>query len=171
VQPVSRRQWGFVVVGVIAGLLVLFPPWRARAIRTTTRYAAAADVAPAIVVDTVTWLLPFEPLYAPPRATFTGGQMRDLAVRSMSGDRGARAELLESAARFEPRLHVPDILRTDGELWRDSVLRAAGVPAMSSYDLTVSIDQRWLATRLIVLALIVLLLELRVRKRVTPTIW
>jgi len=95
--------------------------------------------------------------------------MRDLAARSMAGDRVARSELLDSTARFEPRLHIPEVLRTDGELWRDSVLRAAGVPAMSSYDLTVTIDQRWLATRLVVLGIVVWLLELRIRKRVVPT--
>ena len=169
-RTINRRRWGFVGAAVIAGLLILFPPWRARAIRTTTRYAAVAQVAPAIVVDTIAWLLPFEPLYAPPRPTLTGDRMRELASRSMAGDRAARTELRESAARFAPRLHVPDILRTDGELWRDSVLRAAGVPAMSSYDLTVTIDQGWLAMRLILLALIVFFLELRVRKRVAPTI-
>ena len=166
---IKRRQRKFVPAAVIAGLLILFPPWRARAIRTTIRYAAAADVAPAIVVDTIAWLLPFEPLYAPPRPTLLGDRMRDLAARSMAGDRIARSELLESAARFESRLHVPEVLRTDGELWRDSVLRAAGVPAMSSYDLTVTIDQRWLATRLVVLGIVVWLLELRTRKRVVPT--
>jgi hypothetical protein len=169
VPTIKRRQRKFVAAAVIAGLLVLFPPWRARAIRTTTRYAAAANVAPAIVVDTIAWLLPFEPLYAPPRATLTGDRMRDLAARSMAGDRVARSELLDSTARFEPRLHIPEVLRTDGELWRDSVLRAAGVPAMSSYDLTVTIDQRWLATRLVVLGIVVWLLELRIRKRVVPT--
>lgn len=95
--------------------------------------------------------------------------MRDLAARSMAGDRAAREELLESTARFEPRLRVPDILRTDGELWRDSVLHAAGVPAMSSYDLTIRIDQRWLAARLIVLGLIVFLIELRFRKDTAST--
>ena len=96
--------------------------------------------------------------------------MRDLAARVMAGDRAARAELRESTGGYETRLRVPDILRTDGELWRDSVLRAAGVPGMSSYDLTITIDQRWLAARLIVLGMLVLLLELRVRKRAAPTI-
>ena len=156
--------------GVVAGLLILFPPWHARAIRTTTRYAAVSQVAPAIVVDTVAWLLPFEPLYAPPRPTLTGDQMRSLAARSLAGDLAARAQLRESAAGFESRLHVPDILRTDGELWRDSVLRAAGVPAMSSYDLTVTIDEGWLAMRLSLLGLVVFLLELRFRKRAAPMI-
>jgi hypothetical protein len=170
VNLIGRRQWWFIGAGVVAALLILFPPWRAQAVRTTTRYAAVAGVAPAIVLDTVTWLLPFEPLYAPPRTNLTGERMRDLAARSMAGDGGARTELRESASRFEPRLHVPDILRTDGELWRDSVLRAAGVPAMSSYDLTVRIDQRWLAGRLILLGLVVFLLEWRARKRRRSTI-
>lgn len=168
-QPIKRRRWVFISTAVIAALLIIFPPWRACAIRTTTRYAAVADVAPAVVIDTVAWLLPFEPLYAPPRATLAGDRMRDLASRAMAGDRAARTELRASAARFESRLRVPDILRTDGELWRDSVLLAAGVPAMSSYDLKVTIDQRWLAARLILLAMVVLLLEMRHRKRVTPT--
>ena len=167
---IRRSRWWFIGAGVVAALLVLFPPWRAQAVRTTTRYAAVTGVAPAIVVDTVAWLLPFQPLFAPPRADLTGDRMRDLAARSMAGDGGARRELRESAARFEPRLHVPDILRTDGELWRDSVLQTAGVPAMSSYDLTVRIDQRWLVGRLVVLGLFVFLLEWRVRRRPAASI-
>ena len=155
---------------MVAALIVLFPPWRAEAVRTTTRYAAVPGVAPAIVVDTVAWRLPFEPLFAPPHADLTGDRMRDLAARSMAGDGAASAELREAAARYEPRLHVPDILRTDGELWRDSVLRAAGVPAMSSYDLAVRIDQGWLVGRLVVLGLVVFLFEWRTRKRAAATV-
>jgi hypothetical protein len=165
VRGVRRRSSILAGTVIIAALLVIFPPWRARAIRTTTRYTAVANVAPATVVDTVDWLLPFAALYAPPRASLTGAQMRDLAARSMAGDTAARTTLRRVASGFERHLDVPEILRTDGELWRDSVLHLAGIPAMSSYDLTIRIDQRWLAARLALLALIAFVLDARAPKR------
>ena len=138
----------------LAALIVVFPPWRARAIRTTARYDATPGVAPATLIDTVRWTLAFAPLYAPPRATLGGEEMRQLATRSLAGDTTAKADLRRSTAAFEARLHVPDILRVSGALWRDSVLAKAGIPSLTTYDLTFAVDQRWMAARLTVLAAI-----------------
>ena len=148
---------------LLALIVLLFPPWRAQGIRTTTRYGAVRGLAPSVTTDTIVWLLPFMPIYAPPRAGLTADQMHDLASRSASGDATARATLRAATADVERRLRVPEVLRTDGALWRDSVLAAAGIPAMSSYDVSFSLDQRWLAGRLAVLALIAFILDLRER--------
>ena len=94
--------------------------------------------------------------------------MRELAQRSLGGDTSARAELRRRTTGVERRYHAPEVLRTDGEIWRDSVLAAAGIPATSSYDLTFFIDQRWLALRLAILALIALALDYRARRRKRP---
>ena len=139
---------------MLALLVLLFPPWRARAIRTTTRFAVATDVAPETAVDTITWLLAFAPIYAPPRALLDAERMRTLATRSLSGDSGARAELLNSASEYESRLHVPQVLRVSGSVWRDSVLARSGIPSVTSYGLTLVIDNEWLVGRLVVLAVV-----------------
>jgi hypothetical protein len=149
----------------LALLVLLFPPWRARAIRTTVRYGAVAGVAPSALTDTIAWLLPFMPVFAPPRVGITGDRMRDLAARSSAGDASARATLRAATADAERRVHVPEVMRTDGAIWRDSVLAAAGIPAASSYDLSFTLDQRWLAARLAVVALIAFILDLRDRRR------
>jgi len=147
---------------VVAALVFLFPPWRARAIRTTVRYGGVSGLAPSTVVDTIIWPLSFAPLYAPPRARLTGAQMQALAVRSMAGDTSARSALRRSTNDFERRYHVPEVLRTDGEIWRDSVLATAGISAIGSYDLAFTLDQRWLAARLAALALIAFMLDFRI---------
>jgi hypothetical protein len=157
----------FLVLGLagVALVALLFPPWRARAIRTTTRYAAVAGVTPSTVADTIDWLLPFAPIYAPPRPLLAGARMRELSARATRGDSDARRRLRDSTRDVEQRYHAPEVLRTDGEVWRDSVLTAAGIPAISSYDLAFTIDQRWLAARLAALGLIAFLLRWRSRRR------
>jgi hypothetical protein len=150
---------------VLALLAVLFPPWRARVIRSTTRYAAVAGVAPAILIDTVAWSLSFEPLFVPPRAPILAAEQRRLAERAASGDTAARAQLRRVMEPFERRYNAPEVIRTSGELWRDSVLAVARVPAVSSYDASFFIDDWRLATRLMVIAAVAGLLEYRRRRR------
>lgn len=146
-------------------LAILFPPWRARAIRTTARYAAVSGVAPSTVVDTIDWLVPFAPIYAPPHPRLTGDRMRQLAARAIEGDTEARRRIRDSTMVVEERYHAPEVLRTGGEVWRDSVLSAAGIPAISGYDVTFTIDQRWVAARLAAVALLGFALEWRGRRR------
>ena len=152
-------------IALVAVLALLYPPWRARAIRTTTRYAAVSGVAPSTLVDTIDWLIPFAAIYAPPRPLLAGDRMRELARRAIGGDSDARRRLRDSTAQVEQRYHAPEVLRTAGAVWRDSVLAAAGIPAISSYDLTVRIDQRWVLARLAALALLAFALEWRSRRR------
>jgi hypothetical protein len=158
-QPAGRITIAAAVV--IALLTVIFPPWRARAIRTTTRYAAVSGVAPATVIDTITWRLSAAPLFAPPRAPLPGSVTHALALRSMAGEPAARAELRRVMEPFEQRYHAPEIIRTVGEVWRDSVLAVAGVPAVSSYDASFAIDELGLAGRLIAVATIAAFVEYR----------
>jgi hypothetical protein len=162
----ERRALIVAGASVLALVVLLFPPWRARAIRNTTRYAATPGVEPSTLIDTVAWPIQFAPIFAPPRAALDGVAMHDLAQRSLSGDTSARAELRRRTTGVERRYHAPEVLRTDGEIWRDSVLTLAGIPATSSYDLTFSIDQGWLALRLVLLALIALALDHRERCRI-----
>src|SRR5207249_3140995 len=137
--PLERSRLAITVVALMTAVLVLlFPPWRARAIRTTTRYAAIPAVPPVTVIDTITWTLSFQPIYAPPRSRLDSERMRALATRALGGDTGARAELRRTAGAFEQRYHAPEVLRTAGELWRDSVLAVAGIPSISSYSVDFS---------------------------------
>jgi hypothetical protein len=163
-QPIGRIAIiaGAVVLGVLA---LLFPPWHARAIRTTTRYAAVAGVSPATVVDTVSWNLSFESIFSPPRAPLSSSAMHSLAMRAASGDARGRAELRRIMEPFERDHHVPDIIRTSGELWRDSVLAAAGIPSVSSYEASFTLDDRWIAARLIAIVAIAGYLERRRLRR------
>lgn len=140
-----------VAIAVIALAILLFPPWRAIGIRTTTRYAAVPAVVPSVVTDTLRWTLAFAPIYAPPRADLDGQHMRQLATRSLAGDPAAARELRRSTEAFERRYHVPEVLRAAGALWRDSVLARAGIPSVTSYDVNFAIDQRWISARLVVL--------------------
>jgi len=159
---VRRPRAQVAIVGgaiALALLTLLFPPWRARAIRSTTRYAAVAGVAPALVIDTVEWGLSFEPLFGAPRAPMAAAEARRLAERARAGDLGARAELRRVLEPFEQRYNAPEVIRTGGELWRDSVLAVAGVPSVSSYDVTFSVDDRWLSARLVAIAAAASLLE------------
>ncbi len=162
------RRLILLCIALVAVLALLFPPWRARAIRTTTRYAAVSGVAPSTVVDTIEWLIPFAPIYAKPRPLLAGDRMRALGSEAMHGDSSARRRLRDSTADVEQRYHAPEVLRTAGEVWRDSVLAAAGIPTISSYDLTFAIDQRWVAARLAALALAAFALERRRRRQRVP---
>jgi hypothetical protein len=153
---------------MLALLVVLLPPWKARAVRTTTRFSTMRDAAPATLVDTVSWTLASAPIFAPPRAALTGSEMRHLTERALAGDTTARAQLVPVLDAFERRVRAPDILRTSGELWRDSVLTAAGLPSISAYDVGFSIDDVGIATRLAALAVIALLLDNR-RRHARPS--
>lgn len=166
-MPRQRRLilLGVALVGVLA---LIFPPWRARAIRTTTRYAAVPGVAPSTVVDTIDWLIPFAPIFAPPHSRLSGDRMRELAARAIRGDSDARRRMRDSAIVVEQRYQAPEVLRTAGAVWRDSVLAAAGIPSISGYDLAFTIDQRWVAARLIALGLLAFALEWRGRRQRAP---
>ena len=148
---------------VIALVILLFPPWNARAIRTTTRYAAVQGVAPETLVDTITWRLRAFPLVAPPRAPLTASEMRSLAGRAQAGDTAARRRLIAPTEAFEKKVGAPEILRAAGELWRDSVLAAAGVPSVSSYEVTFVLDDAGIALRLAVLAFVAIAFDWRRR--------
>jgi hypothetical protein len=156
----------FVLAGLtlLSVVVVVFPPWRARAIRTTMRYTAVPGVAPSVLTDTLGWTLAFAPVYSPPHAALDGERMRQLATRSLSGDTAAAAELRRSTQEVERRYHAPDVLRAAGALWRDSVLARAGIPSITSYDLTFVVDQTWMAARLAVLAMVAFVLLWRKRR-------
>lgn len=152
------------ITGVALALalaILLFPPWTARAIRSTTRYAAMQGVAPATLVDTVVWTLRAFPVFAPPRAPVSARVMRALAARSLAGDSLAKRELVGLTEPFERRVGAPEILRASGELWRDSVLAAAGIPSLSAYDVTFAIDDIGIVLRLASVALAAFILDLR----------
>jgi hypothetical protein len=138
---------------VAALLIVIYPPWRAEAVRETRRYADMSGVAPLVLVDTVRWSLSFVPLYARPHVPFTATDIRHAIERASLGDITAKRTLVTTTDRFERRYGVPDVLRVSGSLWRDSVLAAAGVPSISVYDVSFAIDDRRLALRLFLVAL------------------
>jgi hypothetical protein len=160
-----RRDRGrLLIIGaalVIALVILLFPPWNVRAIRTTTRYAGVPGVAPATVVDTVSWALRVFPLLAPPRAPLSAIEMRDLVIRLREGDNEAKRRLILATEPFEGRVHAPAILRTSGEIWRDSVLAAAGLPSISWYEVEFTLDDLGIALRLAAVALVAVILDRR----------
>ena len=148
------RRLLLVGIAILAVAVVIYPPWKARAIRTTTRYAAVPGVAPSVLTDTLNWTLAFAPLYAPPRAAVDGQDMQRLATRALSGDGAAARDLRRSTGAVEEKYHAPEVLRAAGALWRDSVLARAGIPSITSYDLAFTIDDAWMAARLTVLAMV-----------------
>ena len=130
----------------VAVLVALHPPWRATGVRTVTRFASAPGVEPATIVDTVEWALPFAPVYARPRAP-----ARPAASRVLSpGDSRYRSDMAE----FERRYKVPEMLRSAGAAWRDSILGRAGIPSGTVYEASFSVDGGRLALRLAMLALV-----------------
>jgi hypothetical protein len=141
-------------VVVTALLIVIYPPWRAQAVRKTSRYAGMSGIEPLVFIDTVRWSLSFAPLYAQPRVPFTAADILRTIERASRGDTTAKRALVRTTDRFERRYGVPEVLRVSGSLWRDSVLSSAGVPSVSAYDLSFAIDDRRLALRLLVVALI-----------------
>ena len=160
----KRDRGRLVVTGLalaIALAILLFPPWNARAVRTTTRFAAVQGVTPATVVDTVSWTLRAFPLFAPPRPEITALEMQNLATHAQAGDSVAKRRLIQLTGSFERRVDTPEILRTSGELWRDSVLAAAGMPSVSSYEVTFALDDVGIALRLAAVALIAVIVDRR----------
>jgi len=144
-----RKRWRLASAALIAALLIiLHPPWRARAIRRTTRYMNLVRVEPLVLIDTLEWSVSFSPLYARPRTPFTEAEMTRVAERALRGDRVARSALIAMTDRFEQRYGVPDVLRASGSLWRDSVLAAAGMPSISGYEVSFAIDAWRLTLRL-----------------------
>lgn len=155
------RMLVLVGIATLALLVVVYPPWRARAVRTTSRYAAVPGVTPSILTDTLTWTVPFAPVYAPPRASLEGQRMQQLAMRSLLGDTAAAGELRRATEEIERKYHAPEVLRAAGALWRDSLLSKAGIPSVTSYELTFAIDRPWMAARLAVLIIVGFVLLLR----------
>lgn len=147
----DRKGLSAIAIAILAIAVVLFPPWRARAIRTTMRYAAMPGIAPSVLIDTLSWTLPFAPVYAPPHAALDGQRMQGLATRSLAGDTAAAAELRRLTDPVEKAYHAPETVKASGALWRDSILAKAGMPSITSYDLMFAIDRRWMASRLAVL--------------------
>jgi|SRR5690348_4989360 len=161
-MPPDRGR--LLITGVALALalaILLFPPWTARGVRSTTRYAAVQGVAPQTLVDTVVWTLRAAPVYAPPHAPVTATVLRALAARSLAGDTAAKRRLLALTEPFERKVDAPEILRTSGELWRDSVLAAAGIPSLSAYEVSFAVDDVGIGLRLASVALAAFLLDLR----------
>ena len=165
-SQLGSRFASFTAATLVAVGVVLVPPWRATAIRTTTtRYGGEASATPMTLTDTVQWTLSWAPLYRRPRAPFTAAQWRAAEERALAGEGVARATLLPIVSRFERRYDVPDVLRAAGTAWRDSVLATAGMPSISSYDVVFAIDDARLATRLALLLLAAYLIDRRQRRR------
>lgn len=160
-----RRDRGRLLIAgsalALVVLILVFPAWRARAIRTTTRYAAVANVAPATVVDTIIWTIRALPLFDPPKAPLTATEARELSQRAQKGDVRAKRHLLDAMAPFERRVKAPEILQTGGEVWRDSVLSAAQMPSVSSYEVAFTLDDSAIALRLSVVLLLAFIFDRR----------
>lgn len=149
----DRSRWYLSTLALVGALLiVLFPPWRASAVRTTVRYATAPGVEPFTLVDTVRWTLSFAPAYARPRFPANAAWLDTQGGRTATD--ATREERLRVLDEFERRYHVPPVLRTSGASWRDSILSTAGIPSASSYQASFAIDGARLALRLVVLGII-----------------
>ena len=143
-------------------MIVLYPPWRANAVRTTVRYATAPGVEPFTLVDTVRWTLSFAPAYARPRFPMGAAPLGPQTGRTTTAAREERVRVLDE---FERRYHVPQVLRTSGASWRDSILSSAGIPSGSSYEASFAIDGARLALRLAALGIIAAAADRLLRRR------
>ena len=144
---------------------MLYPPWRATAIRITTRYGNVEGMQAQSVVDTVEWPLEFAPIAAAPRTPFTTTELQQIVIRAHRGDSTARDELRLTTQSFEERYHVPEALRASAAFWRDSVLSAAGIPSVTTYHVTFAIDDARLALRLGLLGAVAMVTEWKAVRR------
>lgn len=160
-----RQRRAVIAAGALAVIVLLHPPWRAEAVRTTTRYGGTPGLAPLEVTDTVRWPVRWAPIYAPPRAPFTAAALRAASERALSGDTASRSAVRRLTEHFEERYGAPEGLRTAGTFWRDSVLASSGIRSGSTYEATFRIDNLALALRLTMVAALGALAWWRARPR------
>ena len=160
----DRSRWYLLALALASALLiVVYPPWRASAVRTTVRYASASGAEPFTLVDTVHWTLSFAPAYARPRFPASAAPLDPPTGRDTTT--AAREKRLRALDEFERRYHVPQVLRTSGASWRDSILSSAGIPSASSYEASFVVDRARLALRLAAVGIIAVVADRVLRRR------
>ncbi|HEY8164192.1 MAG TPA: hypothetical protein VIF83_01440 [Gemmatimonadaceae bacterium] len=98
---------------VILALIALHPPWIVHAVRYRMSFKGFPKVPPAAVVDTVTWHVPFAPLYMRHSLGLSAGEPADYEARISRGDTAAVNEWRQKIQRNEALYRVPDSLRSD----------------------------------------------------------
>ena len=110
----------------IAALVALHPPWIARALTMRMSFDGPPASAPATIVDTVSWLVPFAAIYSPPSLSIPARQQAAYQARVSKGDTSTAREWQNKIEGIERRYRVPDQLRSE---WiRDT---AVGAPTVA----------------------------------------
>jgi hypothetical protein len=97
----------------LAALIVLHPPWIARAVAMRMSFEGFPAVRPTTVVDTVEWALPFAPIYDRPSLSLDAQQFAAYETRLSKGDTSAAREWQYRIEGIERRYRVPDSLRSE----------------------------------------------------------
>src|SRR5687768_16853025 len=110
----------------MAALIALHPPWTARALTMRMSFDGPAASAPATIVDTVSWVVPFAAIYSPPSLAIPARQQAAYQARVSKGDTSTAREWQSRIENIERRYRVPDQLRSE---WiRDT---AVGAPTVA----------------------------------------
>jgi hypothetical protein len=107
-----RRRLLAVAAG-IAILIVLHPPWIARAVAMRMNFDGFPTARPTTVVDTVEWAVPFAPIYARPTLSLDTREFKAYQARLSKGDTAAAREWQREIEGIERRYRVPDTLRSE----------------------------------------------------------
>ena len=97
----------------ILAMVALHPPWIVHAVRYRMSFKGFPKVPPVAVVDTVTWRVPFAPIYMHRSIGLTSDDLRAYEMRLSRGDTAAGREWRQKIHRIEALYRVPDSLRSN----------------------------------------------------------
>ena len=118
-----------VLIGTVLTVAVLLhPPWIATAVLARMDYTGFPAKPPRMVNDTVSWKVPFAPVYSRPALDLDPSDLAGYQKRLSSGDTAAGAEWQRRIESLEKRYRVPDKLRS---VWSRGA--AAGSPNAVAY--------------------------------------
>jgi hypothetical protein len=98
-------------LGVMA-LVVLHPPWIAKAVLTRMSFRGFPSVPPTTIIDSATWRVPFAAVYSPPTLDLPVGDLAEYQRRLLAGDTAAASEWQGRTEAIERRYRVPPKLRS-----------------------------------------------------------
>lgn len=165
----SRRAVVLLAGCAIAIIVALHPPWIARAVRLRMDYADFPAKPPSMVTDTVTWRVPFAPVYSPPTLDLDAGELAGYQRRLRAGDTSAAAAWQRRTEAIEKRYRVPPKLRS---VW----IRGAEAGSANGFAFRRSIassqfvvDRARLGIHLLAVGTIVLIAAILMRNKKTTT--
>jgi hypothetical protein len=97
----------------ILGLVALHPPWIVHGVVYRMSFGNSPQLPSRTILDTVTWRVPFAPLYLRRSLSLNASELAGYEARLKRGDTNAVQEWRQKIQRIEQRYRVPDSLRSD----------------------------------------------------------